>query len=200
MAHLLPLLLEMEERGSLGKASRQAARFRQAPQRKKKAPTAAVIDSQSVRTARNGGARGYDAGKKIKGRKRHILVDTLGLVLVCVVHSASVQDRDGAKEVLKALEGAFGWIRKIWADGGYAGALVDWARNLRRKRRIDLEIVKRSDDIKGFEVLPRRWIVERTFAWLENSRRLAKDYEVTTSSSRAMIHIAMIRLMATRLA
>lgn len=117
-----------------------------------------------------------------------------------MVHSASVQDRDGAKDVLKFLEGAFGWIRKIWADGGYAGALVGWVSKLRRHRRIDLEIVKRSDDVEGFEVLPRRWIVERTFAWLENSRRLAKDYEVTISSSRAMIHIAMIRLMAQRLA
>jgi putative transposase len=153
-----------------------------------------------VRTARNGGIRGYDAGKRIKGRKRHILVDTLGLVLVCVVHSASVQDRDGARDVLRLLEGAFGRIGKIWADGGYAGALVEWVSKLRRRRRIDLEIVKRSDDAKGFEVLPRRWIVERTFAWLENSRRLAKDYETTIGSSRAMIHIAMIRLMVKRLA
>jgi len=127
-------------------------------------------------------------------------VDTLGLVLVCVVHSASVQDRDGAKEVLKLLEGAFGWIAKIWADGGYAGSLIEWVSNLGRRRTIDLEIVKRSDDAKGFEVLPRRWIVERTFAWLENSRRLAKDYEATVESSRAMIHIAMIRLMVKRLA
>ena len=127
-------------------------------------------------------------------------MDTLGLVLVCVVHSASVQDRDGAKEVLKLLEGAFGWIAKIWADGGYAGSLIEWVSNLGRRRTIDLEIVKRSDDAKGFEVLPRRWIVERTFAWLENSRRLAKDYEATVESSRAMIHIAMIRLMVKRLA
>lgn len=127
-------------------------------------------------------------------------MDTLGLVLVCVVHSASIQDRDGAKEVLKLLEGAFGWIAKIWADGGYAGSLIEWVSNLGRRRTIDLEIVKRSDDAKGFEVLPRRWIVERTFAWLENSRRLAKDYEATVESSRAMIHIAMIRLMVKRLA
>lgn len=117
-----------------------------------------------------------------------------------MVHSASVQDRDGARDVLRLLEGAFGRIGKIWADGGYAGALVEWVSKLRRRRRIDLEIVKRSDDAKGFEVLPRRWIVERTFAWLENSRRLAKDYETTIGSSRAMIHIAMIRLMVKRLA
>jgi len=184
----------------VGKPSRPAARVRALPQRKKKAPTAAIIDSQSVRTARNGGVRGYDAGKKIKGRKRHILVDTLGLVLVCVVHSASVQDRDGARQVLSPLERAFGWIRKIWADGGYAGELVEWVRQLRRHRPVDLEIVRRSDQAQGFEVIPKRWIVERTFAWLENSRRLAKDYEVTTSSSEAMIHLAMIKLMANRLA
>ena len=153
-----------------------------------------------MRTARNGGVRGYDAGKKVKGRKRHILVDTLGLVLASVVHSASVQDRDGARLVLGKLESSHGWIRKVWADGGYRGKLVDWVSNLQRHRRVSLEIVKRSDKAEGFEVLPRRWIVERTFAWLENSRRLSKDYETTTSSSQAMIHIAMTRLMLKRLA
>ena len=152
-----------------------------------------------MRTARNGGVRGYDAGKKVKGRKRHILVDTLGLVLASVVHSASVQDRDGARLVLGKLESSHGWIRKLWADGGYRGKLVDWVSNLQRHRRVDLEIVKRSDKAEVFEVLPRRWIVERTFAWLENSRRLSKDYETTTSSSQAMIHIAMTRLMLKRL-
>ncbi len=153
-----------------------------------------------MRTARNGGVRGYDAGKRIKGRKRHILVDTLGLVLACVVHSAAVQDRDGARLVLEKLEGKHGWIRKVWADGGYRGKLVQWVSSIRRHRRIDLEIVRRRDAAEGFEVLPRRWIVERTFAWLENSRRLSKDFERTTSSSQAMIHIAMTRLMVARLA
>ena len=127
-------------------------------------------------------------------------MDTLGLVLASVVHSASVQDRDGARLVLGKLESSHGWIRKVWADGGYRGKLVDWVSNLQRHRRVDLEIVKRSDKAEVFEVLPRRWIVERTFAWLENSRRLSKDYETTTSSSQAMIHIAMTRLMLKRLA
>lgn len=117
-----------------------------------------------------------------------------------MVHAASVQDRDGAKEVLGNLEGSFGWIRKIWADGGYAGKLVDWVGQLRRHRKIELEIVKRNDDVEGFEVLPHRWIVERTFAWLDNCRRLSKDYEVTISSSEAMIHLAMSRLMIKRMA
>ena len=117
-----------------------------------------------------------------------------------MVHSASVQDRDGARLVLGKLESSHGWIRKVWADGGYRGKLVDWVSNLQRHRRVSLEIVKRSDKAEGFEVLPRRWIVERTFAWLENSRRLSKDYETTTSSSQAMIHIAMTRLMLKRLA
>ncbi|MDQ8188611.1 IS5 family transposase, partial [Pelagicoccus sp. SDUM812002] len=167
---------------------------------KKRAPTAAIIDSQSVRTARNGGVRGYDAGKKIKGGKRHLLVDTLGLVLASVVRSASIQDRDGARMVLGKLESEHGRIRTIWADGGYRGKPVEWVSEIRRHRRIDLKIVKRNDKAEGFKVLPRRWIVERTFAWLENSRRLSKDYERTTSSSQAMIHIAMTRLMTTRLA
>lgn len=117
-----------------------------------------------------------------------------------MVHCASVQDRDGAREVLGKLESCFGWIARIWADGGYAGKLVDWVSRLRRHRRIELEIVRRSDTAEGFEVLPRRWIVERTFAWLENSRRLSKDYETTISSSEAMIHLAMSRLMVKRLA
>ena len=127
-------------------------------------------------------------------------MDTLGLVLASVVHSASVQDRDGARLVLGKLESSHGWIRKLWADGGYRGKLVDWVSNLQRHRRVDLEIVKRSDKAEGFEVLPRRWVVERTFAWLENSRRLSKYYETTTSSSQAMLHIAMTRLMLKRLA
>lgn len=117
-----------------------------------------------------------------------------------MVHSAAVQDRDGARLVLEKLEGKHGWIRKVWADGGYRGKLVQWVSSIRRHRRIDLEIVRRRDAAEGFEVLPRRWIVERTFAWLENSRRLSKDFERTTSSSQAMIHIAMTRLMVARLA
>jgi putative transposase len=113
-----------------------------------------------------------------------------------VVHSAGVQDRDGAKLVLQKLVGTFGRLKLIWADGGYAGQLIDWAKTL---GRWTLQIVKRSDDVKGFKVLPKRWIVERTFAWLGKYRRLSKDYESLTESSEAMIRIAMINLMIHRL-
>jgi putative transposase len=140
--------------------------------------------------------RGYDAGKKINGRKRHVIVDTLGLILCVVVHSAGHLDRDGAKLAIEKLVGTFGRLKLIWADGGYAGQLIEWARNL---GRWTLEIVKRSDDVKGFKVLPKRWIVERTFAWFGKYRRLSKDYELLTASSESMIRIAMINLMIHRL-
>jgi putative transposase len=143
-----------------------------------------------------GGPRGYDAGKKINGRKRHIVVDTLGLLLAVVVHEASIQDRDGAKLVLERFRSWFTRLRPVWADGGYAGKLVGWTRTHLRRT---LGIVKRSDGAKGFEVLPRRWVVERTFGWLGRHRRLARDYEMRTDHSEAMIHIAMITLMAKRL-
>ncbi len=150
---------------------------------------------------REGGPRGYDAGKKICGRKRHILVDALGLVLAVVVHPANIQDRDGAKLLLAGLANTFLRLRHIWADGGYAGQLIQWVRNLRGDfRPIELEIVKRSDDVRGFKVLPRRWVVERTFGWLGRFRRMSKDYEFHTSTSEAMIHIAMIGVMLRRLA
>jgi len=142
------------------------------------------------------GARGYDAGKKIKGRKRHLVVDTLGLVLAVVVHAANIQDRDGAKLVLAKLLGRFSRLKLIWADGGYAGQLIEWARQL---GRWVLEIVKRSDDVSSFVVLPKRWIVERTFAWLNRYRRLSKDYETLTDSSEKVICLAMIHLMVRRL-
>ena len=140
--------------------------------------------------------RGYDAGKKINGRKRHVVVDTLGLILCVVVHSAGIQDRDGAKLVLEKIVGMFGRLKLIWADGGYAGKLVEWAATL---RCWTLQIVKRSDDAKGFKVLPKRWIVERTFGWLGRYRRHSKDYEQLTDSSEAMIRISMINLMIHRL-
>ena len=163
-------------------------------------PSAAILDSQSVKTSNHGGLeQGHDAGKNVNGRKRHILVDTLGLILRIVVHGANVQDRDGAKLVLEALRHRFTRLRLIWADGGYAGALVEWVESLRKHRRLRLEIVKRSDTQKGFVVLPRRWVVERTFAWLGFHRRLSKDYEILPETSRAFIHLAMIRLMLKRL-
>ncbi len=154
--------------------------------------------SSTVRAPRRRkrGTQGYDAGKKIKGRKRHIIVDTLGLILKVVIHPADIQDRDGAKLVLKKLDDQFPRLEKIWADGGYAGKLVEWAKEL---GQWVLEIVKRPETAVGFEVLPHRWIVERTFAWLGRFRRLSKDYEVLIETSEAMIRIAMIRLMVRRL-
>lgn len=132
----------------------------------------------------------------MKGRKRHILVDTLGLILVVIVHAADIQDRDGAKLVLRGIKKWFFKLKIVFADGGYAGKLVKWAK---RHYGWTLKIVKRSDMIRGFVVLPKRWIVERTFAWLGYYRRLSKDYELNTESSETMIYLAMTHLMIRRL-
>ena len=130
------------------------------------------------------------------GRKRHVCVDTLGLILAVVVTGASVQDRDGGEELLVEMMGLFHRLKLIWADGGYAGEFVKHAK--KQFKRV-IEIVKRSDDVKGFKVLPKRWIVERTFGWFSKYRRLSKDYEVLPENSEAMIHLAMINLMLHRI-
>ena len=159
-------------------------------------PSAAIIDSQSVKTTEQGGERGYDAGKKINGRKRHLVVDTMGLLLGVMVHHAGMQDRDGAKSVLAAIKGRFGRLALIWADSAYAGQLVGWVH---RQLRWVLEIVKRNPSSQGFEVLPKRWIVERTLGWLSRNRRLSKDYERLPVTSETFIYIAMTHLMLKRL-
>jgi putative transposase len=162
-----------------------------------KHPTAGALDSQSVKTSHMPGVRGYDAGKKVTGRKRHILVDTLGLLLAVIVTSAALSDPAGAKRLFKRLGGACKKLRLIWVDGTYRGQLLEWVL-LHCPFR--LQPVLRCDDQKGFVVLPRRWVVERTFAWITQCRRLGKEYEVLPESSEAMIYIAMTRLMVRRLA
>jgi transposase len=137
---------------------------------------------------------GYDAGKKIKGKKRHILVDTVGLLLHAIVHPANIQDRDGGILVLRTLFGRFRFLKKLFADGGYQGPIF---KNAQQKflPHLKTEIVKRSDAAVGFEVIPRRWVVERTFAWLGRCRRLAKDFENHNRTARAFLLLASIRLM-----
>lgn len=142
------------------------------------------------------GRRGYDAGKKIKGRKRHIAVDTQGNLLATIVHSAGIQDRVGARAVLMRLFCRFDTITTVFVDGGYTGKLIDWARQMFGYK---VEVVKR-DELHLFRVLPKRWIVERTFAWLNWSRRLSKDYELCHTSAETMIHIAFAHQLLRRTA
>lgn len=165
---------------------------------KKATPTAAILDSQSVRTAEGGEERGFDAGKQVPGRKRHIAVDTLGLLLVVVVHGAYWQDHDGACFVLVRLKQKFQRLKVIFADAAYGRQdLPGWVKET---FGWVLQTVLRPKGTKGFVVLPKRWIVERTFAWISRCRRNSKDYERKTENSEAMIHLAMINLMTKRLA
>jgi putative transposase len=164
-------------------------------------PTTAIIDSQSAKAAqraKNLDPQGFDAGKKVTGRKRHILVDTLGLLLSVVVHPADIQDRDGAALVLnKRTRRLFPFIERIYADGGYQGPRVRAAAA--RTGTWKIEIIKRSDIAKGFVVLPKRWVVERTLAWISRNRRLSRDFERYATTVIAFIRLAMIRIMLRRL-
>ena len=161
--------------------------------------SAGIVDAQSVKGADTVGAdsRGYDAGKKVNGRKRHVVVDTFGLLIVVLVTAANIQDRDGGRAVLDRARMAMPSIALIWADGGYTGKLVAWARQY---CRIQLDIVRKPEGQHTFEVLPRRWVVERTLSWLYRWRRLDRDYERLPAHSQAMVKWAMIGLMARRLA
>ena len=159
---------------------------------RKAEPSVAIIDAQSVKTTLVAGeSRGFDAGKKVKGRKRHLAVDSLGLLLAVVIQSASVQDRNGADELIGWLVSCWCCIKTVFADAGYSGKLIE---RIRKVFSINVQIVKKNETEK-FTVLPKRWIVERTFAWLDTNRRNSKDYERLTESTQAMIHLASIRLM-----
>ncbi|MFK4102028.1 IS5 family transposase [Streptomyces sp. NPDC019531] len=165
------------------------------PEGREAEPTAGIIDAQSVRAAATvpAAARGYDGGEKVPGRKRHIVTDTRGLLLVVAVTAANIGDRDAAADLLRRLHRD---ITLVWADG-YTGGLVGWCRD---KLALTLEIVKRTDDMTGFVVLPRRWVAERTFGWLMNFRHLARDYEILPATSEAMIRWSMVTRMSRRLA
>lgn len=162
-------------------------------------PSAAIIDSQSVQGSDTvpGSSRGYDAGKKTNGRKRHIAVDSNGLLLAVVVTMAGIQDRDGAFRLLAALRAHCSTISLVWADGGYAGRLLTWSKTV---LSMTVQVVKRTDDTRGFKVLPRRWVVERTFAWICKHRRCVRDYETRPDHHEAMVYIAMIATTSRRLA
>ncbi|MEO1149126.1 MAG: IS5 family transposase [Cyanobacteria bacterium J06638_22] len=180
----------------------QLMRWERGAQGHQAAPSAASLDSQSVKTATPAAVCiGIDGGKKIKGRKRHIMVDTLGLVMMVVVTAANVSDPQGAKLIFSRLQRwpeRIARLVRIWVDGTYAGKpLMHWTMDT---YRWILETIKRSDTAKGFVLLPKRWVVERTFGWLNWSRRLSKDYEVLPETSEAFIYIAMIRILVRRLA
>jgi putative transposase len=164
-------------------------------QKKEESPSLGLIDSQSVKTSSMTLEKGYDGGKKIQGRKRHIVTDTLGFIMAVVIHSAEIQDREGAKLVIEQLGYDYPRLKKILADGGYTGQLIEWVM---KGFGWTLEIVHKVTGIGGFNVLPKRWVVERTFGWFNFNRRLAKDYEMNVECSTAFIHLTMIRIMLNR--
>ena len=181
----------------LNRAIREAVRKKEGRQPQS---SAMIVDSQSAKSAEGGEKRGYDGGKKVSGRKRNLVVDTLGLVVLAKVTAANVQDVHAGKQVFSDLvqkPELLGRLQKIYADGGYRGELVEWVS---AELHAILEIVLKLTDQKGFQVLPKRWVVERTFAWISRNRRLARDYERLATSSEALIYIAMIRLGLRRLA
>ena len=163
------------------------------------APTAVVIDSQSAKTTEAGGPRGYDAGKKVKGRKRQLAVDTLGLPIECQITVASVQDRDALEPLLKAVKAKSPWVKMSFVDGGYQGDEAQ--RAAFEASHIAITVVKRTDkEVKGFVVLPKRWVVERTLGWINRARRLSKDFEATMESALAWLQIALAFIVMRRLA